>query len=81
MVSAPAAADRCPAWCLGEHREEIEHHSARVPVGDLVAELIRYPDSPQVYLSLLEPDEGGRYLLLPMSVVPLIATVALRLSA
>lgn len=74
-------ADCCPAWCVREHRDEIEHHSVRVPVGDLVAELIQYPDSPQVYLSLLEPDEGGRYLLVPMSTVPLIATVALRLSA
>lgn len=80
-MSATGESRGCPAWCLGNHREEVEHHSARVRVGDLVAELIRYPNNPQVYLSLLEPDAGGRYLLVPMSVVPLIATVAQRLSA
>lgn len=71
----------CPGWCLGAHREGYEHHSARTRLGTLVAELIRYPEDPQVYLSLLESQAGGRYLLVPMEVVPLIATAALRLVA
>ena len=71
----------CPEWCLGAHREGYEHHSARTRLGGLVAELIWYPDDGQVYLSLLEARAGGRYLLVPMEVVPHIATAALRLVA
>jgi hypothetical protein len=33
-----------------------------------------------VYVSLLEVDEGGGYLTVPMAVVPLIATTVLRLT-
>jgi hypothetical protein len=79
-MTAADVSDQCPVWCLGSHRPDREHHSVRSRVGGLVAELVRYPGSPQVYLSLLEPDVGGQYLMMPMTVVPLIATAALRLA-
>jgi len=34
----------------------------------------------EVHVSLLEVDEGGRYFTLPTTVLPLIATAALRLT-
>lgn len=72
---------RCPSWCLGSHRPDSEHHSARTRVGDLVAELLRYPEDPRVYLSLLESTVGGPYLLVPLCDVPLVPAAALHLAA
>lgn len=71
----------CPTWCLGNHAPDVEHHSARATVGDLLIELIQEQDDDRVVLSVLESYDGGGYFLLPMAVVPLIATTALRLVA
>ncbi len=78
---AEPAGIECPHWCLGLHRAGLAHISAEARIGDLLLELIRYPEDERVYLSMLERTEGGRFLVVPMSVVPLIATVALRLAA
>jgi len=75
-----ATAD-CPSWCLGRHGDEGEHVSAEARLGDVLLEVLQYPGDEQVYVSLLEVDEGGRYFALPMTVVPLIATTVLRLAA
>lgn len=72
----------CPGWCRRAHRDDGEHVSAEAPIGDrLLLEVLQYPGDEQMYVSLLEVDEGGRYFTLPMTVVPLIATAALRLTA
>lgn len=70
----------CPDWCLGAHSDYGEHFSTKVRLGDLLVEVLQYPGDEQVYLSLLEVDEGGRYFTLPVTVVPSIATTALRLT-
>ena len=74
------ATDGCPVWCLGGHSAAVEHHSARALVGGLLVEVIQYPGDERVYLSLLEPHDGGSFFVLPTSVVPLIATTALSLT-
>jgi len=75
-----ATAD-CPGWCRRIHGDEGEHVSAEARLGDrLLLEVLQYPGGEQVYVSLLEVDEGGRYFTLPTTVVPLIATAALRLT-
>ena len=74
------AAARCPDWCLRAHGDDGEHFSIKARLGGLLVEVLQYPGDEQVYVSLLEVDEGGRYLTLPMTVVPLIATTALRLT-
>jgi hypothetical protein len=71
----------CPAWCRGGHAADGEHYSVRTQVGELIVELIQYPSDGQMYLSLLEPGDAGRYFEVPMSAVPMIATAALRLTA
>jgi hypothetical protein len=70
----------CPHWCVGSHHAKIEHYSSPTRVGDLLAELVQPPDEDQVYLSLLKRWDGTERFLVPMSVVPLIATTALRLT-
>ena len=75
-----ATAD-CPGWCRRIHGDEGEHVSAEARLGDrLLLEVLQNPGGEQVYVSLLEVDEGGRYFTLPTTVVPLIATAALRLT-
>lgn len=71
----------CPGWCLGMHGGNGAHVSAEGRVGDLLVEVIRYPEDERVYVSLLDLDEGGRFLTVPIAVVPLIATTVLRLMA
>ena len=75
------AAKNCPGWCVASHGDDGEHVSAGARLGDLLLEVLQYPGDEQVYLSLLEVDEGGRYFTIPMTVVPSIATTALRLIA
>jgi hypothetical protein len=70
----------CPTWCLGAHRDGGEHFSANARLGNLLLEVLRYPGDEQVYVSLLEAADGGRYFTLPMMVVPSIAAAALRLT-
>lgn len=72
-------ASDCPGWCLGVHGDGGEHVSAEGRVGDLLVEVFKHRDDEQVYVSLLELDEGGRYLVMPVAAVPLIATTTLRL--
>ena len=75
-----ATAD-CPGWCRRTHGDEGEHVSAEARLGDrLLLEVLQYPGGEQVYVSLLEVDEGGRYFTLPTTVLPLIATATLRLT-
>jgi len=74
------ATAHCPGWCRGAHGDDGEHVSAEARLGDLLLEVFQCPGDEQVYVSLLEVDEGGRYFTLPMTVVPLIATTALRLT-
>lgn len=72
--------EHCPNWCRGTHSDDGEHVSAEARLGDLLLEVLQYPGDEQVYVSLLEADEGGRYLTLPMAVVPSIVTTVLRLT-
>jgi hypothetical protein len=69
-----------PNWCRGGHRHDREHVSVEAQLGDLLLEVLRYPGDEQVYVSLLEAQEGGRYFTLPMAVVPLVAATVLRLT-
>ena len=74
------ATAHCPDWCLGAHGDYGEHFSTKARLGDLLVEVLQYPGDEQVYVSLLEVDEGGRYFTLPMTVVPSIASTARRLT-
>ncbi len=76
-----AATADCPTWCLGRHSPDVEHHSARTTIGDLLIELIQEPDDDHMFVSVLESHDGGAYFLLPMDVVPLLAAIVLRLAA
>jgi hypothetical protein len=73
-------ASDCPDWCRGWHPSGGgEHVSAEAQLGDVLMEVIQFPGDEQVYVSLLEFNEGGQVVTLPMTVVPLIATTVLRL--
>lgn len=71
----------CPPWCRRGHRDTVEHVSEEARVGGLILELLQYPDEDEAYLSMLDSAEGGRFFVVAMSVVPQLATTALRLMA
>ena len=71
----------CPRWCVGSHRPDDQHYSGPTKLGGLLAELLQSPGDDEVYLSLLNQSDGTGHFQIPMSVVPLIATTALRLTA
>jgi hypothetical protein len=79
--SGATVAGECPDWCAGSHLPGNEHYSVPTRIGDLLAELVRYPGDGETYLSLLNHRDGTEYFLIPLPVVPLIATTALRLVA
>lgn len=71
----------CPPWCRGGHRDAVEHVSDEARVGGLILELLQYPGEDEVYLSMLDSAEGGRFFVVAMSAVSQLATTALRLMA
>jgi hypothetical protein len=71
----------CPSWCRGGHRDTVEHVSDEARLAGLILELLQYPGEDVVYLSVLDSSVGGRFFVVPMSVVPQLATAALRIVA